>query len=435
MKQKHITYDERLTIEAMLNDRASFRSIAASLSKDPSTISREIRLHLVFHRVGGIRISYNSCLHRTTCSKSKICRECVSEKKYSLCKRCSMCNRFCPDFQQQICNMLLKPPYVCNGCTLRIHCSLEKRFYRAADAHKEYRTVLSESRSGVSLTEEEIRYLDQLIFPLIRQNQSPHHICATNRDSLTISERTIYRLIDRRVLSAMNIDLPRKVRYRKRKKSNPPKVDKACRIHRTYMDFLQFVKEHPDIPIVQLDSVEGVKGGKVLLTIHFVRFEMMLAFLRDYNDSQSVIDVFNHLYEILGIPVFTSLFRLCLADNGTEFSNPKAIEFDDTGLQRTRVFYCNPSAPHQKGSAERNHEFIRCFVPKGKPFDPFTQEDIVVMMNNINSYCRESLGDKSPYDMFAFLYGEDILKTLGCTPIPPAQVTLNSSVFHKRGQL
>ena len=124
-----------------------------------------------------------------------------------------MCNTFCKDFQMQICSRLLKPPYVCNSCGQRSECSLEKRFYSARDAEKEYRLVLSESRRGISLSEAEIRHLDEIVTPLIRKKQSPHHICVTNRDSIMVSERTIYRLIDSRAISAMNMDLPRKIRY------------------------------------------------------------------------------------------------------------------------------------------------------------------------------------------------------------------------------
>jgi IS30 family transposase len=342
-----------------------------------------------------------------------------------------MCNSFCKDFQKYLCTLLEKPPYVCNGCAQRFRCSLEKRFYNAEDAHREYQIVLSETRSGISLSEEEIRYLDEFITPLIKQQQSPHHICVTNRDSIMVSERTIYRLVDARILSARNLDLPRKVRYRARKKTVHAKVDKSCRIGRDYECYLTYIEDNPDIPVTQLDSVEGKKGGKVLLTIHFVKAEMMLAFLREHNDSKSVIDIFDDLYHVLGSDNFTKLFKVCLADNGTEFSNPRAIEFDKLEKQRTRIFYCNPSAPYQKGSAERNHEFIRCFIPKGTDLEPYTQEDIHRMMDHINSYCRESIGDKSPYDMFAFLYGKDIFDLLECHRIPPQDVTLNKSIFNK----
>jgi IS30 family transposase len=69
-------------------------------------------------------------------------------------------------------------------------------------------------------------------------------------------------------------------------------------------------------------------------------------------------------------------------DNGSEFSNPKGIEYgpDGKGFQRTRIYYCNPSAPYQKAEIEVGHEFIRRVLPKGKSFDELMQEDINRMM-------------------------------------------------------
>lgn len=159
-KNKHLILDDRKNIQLMLDNKESFASIAAALGKDPTTISKEIRNHLQYRRVGGVHLSYNSCSKRFSCQKSHICTECHASRKYNLCRRCSMCNSFCRDFEQEICRRLLKPPYVCNGCGKRPLCSLEKRFYNADFAHKEYREVLSESRTGISYSEDEIRYLD-----------------------------------------------------------------------------------------------------------------------------------------------------------------------------------------------------------------------------------------------------------------------------------
>jgi Transposase and inactivated derivatives, IS30 family len=298
-------------------------------------------------------------------------------------------------------------------------------------ANKEYRDILSEVRTGLSLSEKEVRYLDDFISPLVRQKQSPHHICVNNKDSIMVSERTIYRLIDSCAFSARNIDLPRKVRFKARKKTIYMKIDRKCRVGRNFECFTNYLKKYPDTPITQLDSVEGQKGGKVLLTIHFVKAEFMLAFLRDYNDSKSVIDIFEYLYDKLKPKHFLNIFRICLTDNGSEFSNPNAIEFDKQGNRRTRMFYCNPSAPYQKGSAERNHEFIRYFIPKGCDMSIYSQADISLMMNHINSYTRGSLGDKCPFEMFEFLYGKDVLDLLECHKIPPLDVTLNKSIFRK----
>ncbi len=342
-----------------------------------------------------------------------------------------MCNTFCRDFQKAVCPDLERPPYVCNGCGRKTDCTLEKYFYDAKAADESYNKLLTESRTGIPLSEEELLHLDSIVSPLLRQGQSPHHVCVTNRDSVMVSERTIYRYVDARILSAMNLDLQRKVRFSARKLVKHVKVDKACRIGRTYEDFLSFMKDTPDLPVTELDSVEGKKGGKVLLTIHFTKTELMLAFLRDFNDSASVFRIFEKLYHDLGAEDFRKIFKVCLADNGSEFSNPKAIESDREGVPRTRVFYCDPASPHQKGSAERNHELIRLCIPKGIDFGRYSPEDIALMMDHINSYARPSLGDKCPYDTFAWFYGRKILDVLGCHKIPPQEIKLNRTLFSK----
>ena len=178
-----------------------------------------------------------------------------------------------------------------------------------------------------------------------------------------------------------------------------------------------------------MDTVEGTKGGKVLLTIHFVKTELMIAFLRDSNDSQSVIDTFEKLYIELRCDNFMSIMPIIVTDNGSEFSNPKAIEFDKQGNQRTHVFYCNASSPGQKGSIEKNHELIRYVLPKGTSFDTLTQEDITLLMDHINSYSRESLGNKCPYDAFEFFYKTSILEALNCHRIPGNEVNLTPSLL------
>lgn len=428
---KHLTLEQRICIEDLVKDRRTFAQIAAVLGKSPSTISREIRARSVRKRTGSMGGNYNACVLRFQCRRSRICNTCHADHRHKFCRRCTMCNSFCSDFREEKCPALSKPPYVCNGCPDRVKCTLEKRFYDARAADSSYNRLLSESRSGISLSEEEVRCLDELVTPLIRKKQSPHHICATNRDEIMVSERTVYRYIDARILSALNLDLQRKVRFSARKKTVNVKVDKKCRIGRTLADLAVYMEEHPGTPVVELDTVEGKKGGKCLLTVHFKNTEMMLAFLRDHNDSKSVIDVFNSLYETLSGGLFRKLFIVCLADNGSEFSNPSAIELDGSGDIRTRVFYCDASSPYQKGSAERNHEFIRMFIPKGKDMAPYTQEDISLMMDHINSYGRTSLGDKCPYDIFSFIYGGAALSLLGCHKIPPRDVTLNPSIFKK----
>lgn len=428
--RKHLSLEERFFIAKQLDNNASFKSIALDLNRDCTTISKEVRSHKIFKKTGAPGRAFNNCSLCYHCDRRRLCSSCNSRR---YCWSCKTCTSVCPDFVVEKCPRLSRPPYVCNGCPDLKKCTLEKCFYQALYADEEYHTMLREAREGISLSEAEVAHLDSILSPLIKKGQSLNHILANNRDSIMVSRSTIYRLIDYNVFTARNIDLPRKVRYSKRKVRAHAKIDKKCRIGRTYEDFLLFMQEHPHLPVTQIDSVEGKKGGKVLLTIHFVKAEFMLAFLREANDSQSVIDIFEKLYLELRPDRFQKLMPVLLADNGTEFSNPSAIELDRQKNPRTRMFYCDPSAPYQKGSAERNHELIRGFLPKGTSLDPYTQDDIHIMMDHINSYCRESLGNKTPYEMMAFLYGEDILDLLGCQKIIPNEVTMNSSIFMDRG--
>lgn len=427
-KNKHLSIAERSTIKSMLDQSASFRSIARTLGRDCTTISKEVRSHLIFRKTGCFGHSFNDCINRFSCSLSGLCSDPVC--RFKKCSLCSKCHLHCPDYSRQDCPSLSKPPYVCNGCQSKNNCTLEKHLYSASAAQQEYELVRSESRSGICLDEAEALQLDEFISPLLKKGQSIHHICVSNPSEVMFSEKTIYNYVDAGIFSARNIDLPRKVAFKPRRSAHDSfKVDKSCRIGRTYQDFLAFLSGWPDCPVVQMDSVEGHKGGKVLLTLHFVKSEFMLAFLRDRNTASSVFRIIDKLYRELRPDRFMKLFPVLLGDNGSEFSDPLSLEMDGENNQRTRVFYCNPSAPYQKGAAENNHEFIRRVLPKGTSFDELEQADIDLMMNHINSYTRANLGNRSPYEMFRFFYGQEILDALGAALISPNDITLRPELL------
>lgn len=432
-KNKHLALNERYEIEHSLNNKESFKSIGRLLGKDCTTIAKEVKSHIVFEKIGAPYRPFNDCLNRTRCiHDGDVCQACNRNNRSKRCCGCGKCISLCADYIKEECPKLSKAPYVCNGCENLRSCTLEKRFYKALAAQKEYEYVRSESRSGFNLTEDELKQLDSVISPLLKNGHSIHHILANNQDRISCCEKTAYSYADNGLFTAINLDMPRKVRFRPRKqKSVPLKVDKSCRIGRTYEDFLLYRAANPSLPVTELDSVEGIKGGAVLLTIHFALPKLQLAFLRQANDSKSVTDIFNHLYEILGYESFTKIFPLCLADNGTEFSDPFGIEVDEDGVIRSQVFYCDPSSPGQKGACENNHEFIRRVIPKSTDLGRFSQEQIDLMMDHINSYGRPELGDKSPYEMFEFYYGKEILDLLGVHKIPANDIILTPALLKK----
>lgn len=363
---KHLSLDERNLIAQRLNEGCSFKSIAVELEKSPTTISREVRSHYVTKKIGSPGRNFNACRNRFSCKAYHICTGCPSRRTFSYCKYCKACNSVCDLFEPDVCPALSKPPYVCNGCPKRrTLCTLEKRLYQPDSAHDEYRTILSEARSGLSLSESEIKHIDSIVSPLLIKKQSLHHICSNHADSIMVSESTLYRLVDYNLLQAKNIDLPRKVRYAKRKSRKNYKVDRSCRTGRTYKDFLDFCNARPGLPVTQIDSVEGKKGGKVLLTIHFVKAECMLAFLRDSNDSRSVIDIFERLYLELCPDIFMNLMSVLSVITTANFQIRKPWSLTDKGISGHMFFIVILPHHSRKVLLKETMNSYACLFQKG----------------------------------------------------------------------
>ena len=429
---KFFTYEERLELQKYLKESLSFKEISRRLDKNPTTISREVRKYSSEVATGFPGFPFNACKNRFHCRIKKLCGKECTRKSNNYCKLCSSCNDNCSDFVEEICTARFRIPYVCNGCETIGKCSLMKNIYDAEHAHLNAHQTISQSRSGLCVSEDEISRLNQIISPLVQNGQSVNQIYINHQDELMCSEKTIYNYIDACLFDVRNIDLPRKVKFRERYKKPEFKVDKGCRIGRNYEAFGMFMDKNPDTAVVQMDSVIGAKGGKCLLTIHFVDASLMLAYLRDANTSKSVIELFNEMDKVLGKEQFNQLYPVILTDNGSEFSNPKAIEYRETiPCKRTSVFYCDAGSLYQKGAIEVNHELIRRVLPKGTSFNNLTQEDISLMMNHINSYKRKKLNNRSPYETFSFYHGEEVLHKLGCKPVAPGDIMLKPTLLKK----
>ena len=159
----------------------------------------------------------------------------------------------------------------------------------------------------------------------------------------------------------------------------------------------------------------------------------MPVFLRPSNTAQSVLDWIEFLYNGLGHDDFCAMFPVILTDNGSEFSNPTAIETAPDGSRRTRVFYCDPMASWQKPHVERCHELFRRILPPGSSFDDLSQRDMALVASHVNSYARRALGNKTPMDTLAFCYGDErarkLLRLLCQTRIPPEKIILTPALI------
>jgi IS30 family transposase len=430
--QKHLTLSDRIYIEQGLLQKKSFKEIADFLYKDPSTISKEVQRSLEISR--GFARRCEICKYYKACTKHQVCgdKNCMRR-----CKACYQKNvqEECESFYPFQCTKRDKAPYACNGCDIRRDCPLEKHLYDAKHAQRKYEKRLSDSRKGISLTVEELAALDALITPLVQKGQPLSHIFATHQDEIPCCRRTLYNYFDRRILTAKNIDLPRRVRYRKRKRKRAPSdkiLNGAYRNGRTYKDFERFMEKHPDLDVIELDTVLGRQGTKKrLLTMLFRKSHFMLVFLIPDGKQESVIRVLDDLTQKLTLPVFKKYFPVILTDNGSEFKLPERMEETVNGEKRTRVFYCDPFISGQKGRLEKNHEFIRYVIPKGRSLVKYTQDDINLMTSHINSTARDGLNGMTPFDMAELLLDKRIPAIAGQFKVSPDEVMLKPELINR----
>ncbi len=427
--QKHMTMDDRAYIEEALQRSMNFKEIAKYLHKDPTTISKEVKKHRIKQKPSNFNHGgHNQCKHMHACQKRDIC----STGKHCRfpCRQCDNCNLVCPDFEQNICPKTVKAPFVCNGCERKSACRLEKQYYRAGHAQREYELLLVSAREGINMTESEFQELDAIVSPLCKRGQSIAHICASHPSEIPVTERTIYNYFEQNLFSAINLDLPRKVKYKKRQPSKPKDpCDYAVRDGRTYMDFQKYIAENPDLSVVEMDTVIGRKGGKTLLTMLVRSCRLQLAFLMDSNSQKCVKEQLDNLRLLLGDALFEAVFSVLLTDNGPEFLDPLSFECDNDGVVHTRVFFCDPNCSYQKGMLEKNHEYIRYVLPKGVSFDDLSQEQINLLLNHVNGSARDSLKSKTPFDLAEFLLPQKFLSALGLRYVPPDEVFLKPQLF------
>ena len=104
----------------------------------------------------------------------------------------------------------------------------------------------------------------------------------------------------------------------------------------------------------------------------------------------------------------------------------------EEGEQRTKVFYCDPQASWQKAHIEKNHEYIRYVLPKGKSFSPYDQEDMVLLMSHINSTRRDKLGGKSPLALCTRPEQQKLISVLGLQEIPPDEINLTPRLLRRK---
>ena len=390
----HLNKEQRDVIQHLISLNKNFTEIGNAIGKDRTAVAREIK------RNRYIKSYYYDAYDSTGINEA--------------------INR---------CSHLSKPPYVCNNCPKKNTCPLHHIYYNSKIAQEHYEKTLISTREGVNLTEEHINEIENIIVPLIKdKKQSVNQVYINHSDILDFCKVSFYNYVNNGVISLTNLDLPKKVKYKKRKKKNNNKYkrDNLLLKGRKFEDYLNFISKHPKMNKVQLDTVIGQKNNrKVLLTMYIVDTHYMLIFLLDKKDSNHVTQVFKELKTTLGIDEYRKIFRIILTDNGSEFYNPYEMEYDyDNSKKIANVFYCHPYASYEKHELEVNHEYIRRVFPKGTSFTNLTDDIVKTLQDNINAIPRDSLKGETPYNLTLKKYPK-LIKSLKCNYLKPDDVDLS----------
>jgi len=386
-KNKHLTKDDRDDIQSLLDRRMTFKAIARVIGKDPTTVSKEVKKHM----------------------------QCFADQ--SLVVKDKFGN-----VMESGCPSLVRAPFVCNPCHNRNKCRLPKRFYKAKEAQEAYELLLRDAREGIPLNKKEFYEIDAIITKGLRNGQHIYQIMQTN--NIPVSKSTIYRHFERGYFSAANIDLPRKVKFKSRKGTHSTYVPRATRIGRTYDCFVDYLADKSILYWLEIDTVIGRIGGKVIMTFHFTSCNFMFGLLLNNKTSLEVTEKIIMLKQKLVDNDFSfgRVFSPLLADNGGEFANVSVFENNLDGILEAYLFYCDPNSSYQKPYVEKNHSLFRDIVPSGSSFDDFTQETVDLIFSHVNSVKREVLNGKTPYELFAFLYGNKLASVLDIIEIPADEV-------------
>ena len=393
----HLTMEERVEIMECLDKNTSFKDIARRVRKSPTTISREVKRHLTVQPLS---------------------------VKLSRVDGTPM--------EAKPCTSLLKAPFVCNPCKKRRRiCEFQKQLYIAENAQTEYETLLREAREGIPLNKEEFWESDSIIADGMKKGQRLYHIMESN--DMGFSKSSAYRHLHRGYLSVSKLDFPRVVKFKARKQHRPDAVPKSVRQNRTYTDFLAFIGEQGIKSWVEMDTVVGRIGGKVIMTFDFTFCNFMFGLLLNNKTAAEASLKIRTLKKSLhaGGVRFGDVIPVLLTDNGGEFSNVSAFINDLNDAPETSLFFCDPYQSSQKPRVEKNHTLFRDIAPKGESFDHFTQDTVDLIFSHVNSIKRKSLHGKTPHEMFSFMLNENTAALLGITAISAADVIQSPKLLKK----
>lgn len=268
------------------------------------------------------------------------------------------------------------------------------RCYFSDAGQRVYETNRQNSQQPLKLVKafEFLRYAER---KMLEEKWAPDAICGEAKRSGRFAEmvctKTLYSYIDQCLLRVRNIDLPQRVR-RKRRKGGEGKAK------RQYGQSIDLRPAEVDTRTTfghwEIDTVVGTKdSAPVLLTLdeRMTRYRHIIKI--PSRSAQAVEEGIHQLQALYG-EHFPQVFRSITCDNGSEFATLHRF------LQDTPIYYAHPYSSFERGTNEKQNSLIRRFIPKGHSLCHVHPDDIRKIQDWINRLPRKLFDYASAEDFF-----------------------------------
>lgn len=335
----HLTWADRLKMEALLKARVPAEEIASILGVHVSTVYREVKRGRFEH------LNY---------------KDWTTEERYS------------PDIAEERYREYLKKKGV--GVKIKKDPELMK------------------------LIEEKIAeeaYSPEAALAYVREKEKE------KRFKVSICTTTLYSYIDKGVFERLSLaDLPvkRDTKIKKKKVKRQARSAKGDSIEKRPEE----VDTRETFGHWEMDSVVGPRGKskKALLVLTERKTRKEIVELLPDHTADSVVKALNRIERRYGSG-FYQIFKTITVDNGSEFADFEKMEKKHRGKRaRTKIYYCHPYSSYERGSNEVNNRLIRRFIPKGVNFDDKTVKEIKAIEKWMNNYPRRKLGFRTSEQLF-----------------------------------
>lgn len=223
-----------------------------------------------------------------------------------------------------------------------------------------------------------------------------------------LSPNTIYKGIDQGFFKKLKrMDLPEggyhRMRHDAERKKNRECSARKKEEERTIEHRPQEVEEREIFGHWEGDCVLGKQINRKCLLVLIERVTRMTIIEElSYHTADEVRKAINRIEKRMG-RAFYQIFKTITVDNGSEFSDWNSMEqaLYRKG-KRTDIYFCHPNSPHERGSNECNNKMVRRRFPKGSDFDRTVNCHSVKEAERwVNDYPRKIFNGITAWERFA----------------------------------